>query len=211
MQMRGLAIFGITGRTGHALGRAAVGRGMAVRGFARPGSLMPADLGAIKIVVGTFEDPARVLETVAGTDAVCCVFGPRPPYTEAFCASATDAIIHAMREAGVRRLLCQTGAMIGPGNRTPAFALLARSVARRQPEAADDRLEQERLVQESGLQWTLVKPPRLTHRAAGHAVQADPALRVGLFSRIGRSDLASFILDAIEHEQFVGTRVFVRG
>lgn len=211
MQMRGLAIFGITGRTGHALGRAAVGRGIAVQGFARPGSPVPADLGAIRIVRGTFEDTTRVLETVAGTDAVCCVFGPRPRDTEAFCAPATNAIIHAMRETGVRRLVCQTGAMIGPGNRTLAFELLARSMARRQPEAAADRLEQERLVQESGLKWTLVKPPRLTDGAAGHAVTADPALRVGLLSKIGRADLASFILDAIEHEQFEGARVFVRG
>ncbi len=211
MQSRRLAVFGITGRTGDALARAAVDRGWTVRGFARPESTITVPTGMVTIVRGNFTDVARVTEIVAGAYAVCCVLGPRPPYAEAFCAPASKVIIEAMRETGVRRLVCQTGAMVGEGNRTLAFDWLARTLARRQPAAAGDRIEQERLVQESGLDWTLVKPPRLTDGHARGRVRADPALRVGLLSRISRAEVASFILDAIERARYFGARVFVRG
>ncbi len=210
MPTRTLALFGISGRTGHALARAAVDRGWAVRGFARHGSSVPAALGTF-VVRGDFMDAPRVAEVVEDTEAVCCVLGPRPPYTEAFCAQATNAIIQAMGDVGVRRIVCQTGALIGAGNRTFLFERLARSIARRQPAAAEDRVEQERLVQQSGLDWTLVKPPRLTDGVTRHAVKADTSLRVGLLSTINRVDVAAFILDAIERAQYVCARVFVRG
>lgn len=208
---RTLAVFGITGQTGHALASAAAARGWAVRGFARPESAVLPGLADLVIVRGDFTDVSRVVEAVAGADAVCCVIGPRAPYTEAFCAPATKVILVAMRQAGARRLVCQTGAMVGRGNRTPAFEWLARTVARRQPAAAQDRLEQERLVQESGMDWTLVKPPRLTNGPARHAVKADSALRVGLLSSISRADIAAFMLDEVEQARHICVRVFVRG
>ena len=101
--------------------------------------------------------------------------------------------------------------MVGSGNRTLAFEYLARSFARRQPAAAQDRAEQERLVQESGLDWTLVKPPRLTDGTTPRGVTTDSALRVGLLSKISRADVATVVLEAIEGAQHLRARVFVRG
>ncbi len=210
MSARVLAVFGISGRTGRALAGAAAARSWNVRGFARAESEVPSESATLTIVRGDFADPARVVETVDGADAVCCVIGPRPPYAEVFCAAATQAILDAMRRVGSRRIVCQTGAMVGPGNRTFAFDWLARTIARRQPVAAHDRAEQERLVQESGLAWTLVKPPRLTDGRGGGCVRAGSTLRVGLLSSISRADLAGFMLDVVEQGQHVRSRVFVR-
>jgi len=190
--------------------REATARGWAVRGFARPNSTIPTQLSQLPIVRGDFADVTRVAETVAAADAVCVVIGPRPPYTDVFCAAATERVVFAMREAGVRRLVCQTGAIIGPGNRTRVFGWMARTYAQRRPAAARDRIDQERLVQESGLDWTIVKPPRLTDSAGGHDVTAGPALRVGLISSISRVDLAAFVLDAIDRADCIGVRFFVR-
>jgi len=207
---RVLAVFGITGGTGRAIAREAATRGWTVRGFVRPDGRAPDGISRAHLVRGIFSDRKRVSETVTGADAVCVVVGPRPPYTDVFCAAATEAVVAAMHDAGVRRLVCQTGAMIGAGNRTWPFAWMARAFARRQPAAARDRIEQERVVQDSGLDWTLVKPPRLTHTTPGHVVEAGPALRVGLLSTLARADLAAFTLDAIEQSRHVGARVFVR-
>ena len=147
---------------------------------------------------------------ITGGSGRCVLIGPRAPYTDVFCAAATVGVVAAMREAGVRRLVCQTGAMIGPGNRTRPFEWMARAFARRQPAAARDRVDQERVVQDSGLDWTTVKPPRLTESPLRHVVDAGHALRVGLLSSITRADLAAFILDAIEQSGHVGARLFVR-
>lgn len=208
---RTLALFGITGKTGAALATAAAARGWRVRGLARPASPAPAGVLEAQLVRGDLTDPARVSETVAGATAVCCVIGPRPPYSEVFCTAATAAIIAAMRRTAVRRLICQTGAMIGAtANRSWLFERLARAFARRYPAGAQDRIEQERLVAASDLEWTIIKPPRLTEGGATGAVRAGPTLPVGLRSRISRADLAAFILDEIDAPRFVRERVFVR-
>ena len=207
-----LAIFGLTGRTGLALAQAARARGITVRGMTR-GSQPLAELPDVRLVRGTFADASRVAETVAGTHAVCCVIGPRPPSQEAFCAAATTAIVAGMRPAGCRRLLCLTGAMIGgaQGNRSWPMEWMARSFARHAPGLARDREEQERIVAASGLDWTIVKPPRLTDGPATGRVRAGTDVRVGLLSRISRADLAGFMLDEIAQHTFVRQRVFVRG
>lgn len=111
---RRLAIFGISGRIGRELARVAGIRGWEVCGFVRPTSKGEGAIVHGRIVRGNFEDFDRVVETVADSVAVCCLIGPRPLYTDIFCAKATTAIIAAMKQAGCKRLVCQTGAMIGP-------------------------------------------------------------------------------------------------
>lgn len=209
---RTLAVFGLSGRTGQALARAAHARGWEVRGFARPDSRLPLELAA-STIRSTFDDTQALNDVVADTDAVCCVLGPRSPHTDVFCAAATDAIVQAMTRTGGDRLLCQTGAMIGPdaGNRSRPMRWMAQAFARRQPDGARDRLRQEEIVQTSGLRWTLVKPPRLADGPARHRVRAGPAQRVGLLSRISRADLAEFLIAEIEGQRFVRQRVYVVG
>ncbi|MDR4470708.1 MAG: NAD(P)H-binding protein [Nitrospira sp.] len=207
-----LAISGISGRTGHELARVACTKGWEVYGLVRPTSEGEGAIIHGRIVRGHFEDFDRVVETVADSQAVCCLIGPRPPYTDVFCVKATTAIIAAMKQTGCTRLVCQTGAMIGPApNRSHPMEWMARTFARWHPAAIRDREEQECLVESSGLDWTIVKPPRLTDSAPRGRVQAGPYLRVGLLSRISRADLAAFILDEIQTGRFVRQRIFVKG
>lgn len=205
-----LAVFGLSGACGQALASAALERGWRVRGLVRERSAAPGALPGVQVVAGTFDDSRRVAETVAGADAVCCVIGPRPPYTEIFCAQATAAIVQAMRDAGVSRLVCQTGAMIGAGRRSLAFEMLARMLARRQRAGLLDRIEQERLVMASGTDWTLLKPPRLSDAPAGRKLRWGETLEMGLLSSAGRADLARFTLDAIVDPGLSRRRLFVR-
>ena len=74
-----------------------------------------------------------------------------------------------------------------------------------------DREEQERLVESSGLDWTIVKPPRLTDSRAQGRVLAGSSLRIGLLSKVSRASLTAFILDEIQTGRFVRQRIFVKG
>jgi len=210
MNKRTLAIFGITGQTGRVVAEMAMKRGWAVRGLARPESAKAFAVSGATIVSGHFSDADLVAQAVDNADAVCCVIGPRPPYIDAFCANATAAIIAAMRRNAVKRIVCQTGAMIGQGNLTIPFSLLAKLVAHRQSAVISDRLEQERVIMESGLAWTLVKPPRLTNAHVLLPVRAEPNLRIGLLSRISRVSLANFILDTVDDDSLLAARLYVR-
>lgn len=208
-----LSVFGATGGTGRALVAVALEHGWSVRAFVRTqagASLpLPAHLEVVHGDPGRAEDIERA---VRGSAAVCCAFGPRPRDPRAFCAPLTQRIVEAMRVAGVRRLVCVTGAMIGdlPANVSPALRTMAVFARRRFPEAMADRAAQEAIVAGSTLDWTLVKPPRLTAGARTGTVHAGPALPVGLRSRIRRQDLAEFMYRAATQDRFVRQRVYVR-
>lgn len=165
------------------------------------------------MVVRGFSDYLPDIEAaVRGASAVCCVFGPHARDPVPFCAALTERIVAAMRTEGVRRIVCVTGAMIGsvPANVSPALRMMARMFRWRAAEIARDRARQEAVVMKSGLDWTLVKPPRLTDGAKSGVVHADPALPVGMTSRVSRLDLAEFIFRAAAHNRFVGQKVYVR-
>lgn len=124
-----LSVFGISGRTGHELARIAGIKGWEVYGLMRPTSEGEGAIVHGRIVRGNFEGFDRVVETIADSKAVCCVIGPRPPYTDVFCATATAAIITAMKQTVCTRLVCQTGAMIGPApNRSHLMEWMARKL-----------------------------------------------------------------------------------
>ena len=208
-----LAVFGATGGTGRALVATALEHGWTVRAFVRTqaGATLPLPSG-LDVVHGDPERPEDIRQAVHGASAVCCAFGPRPRDPRPFCAPFTRRIVDAMREARVRRLVCITGAMIGelPPNVSAALRAMAMVARRRLPAVMADRAEQEAIVVRSALEWTLVKPPRLTTAVRTGSVHADPALPVGLLSRIGRQDLAEFVFRAATQDRFVRQRVYVR-
>jgi putative NADH-flavin reductase len=206
--MTTVAIFGVSGRTGQALAAGARARGWAVRGFGRISSVVP--VGTV-MIHGVYDDAVRVREVVRGADAVCCVFGPRPSSADIFCAAATRAVIAAMADTGCLRLLCVTGAMVGDApSRSLLMSWMVGIHRWWRPQAARDRVEQEDAVTGSMLDWTLIKPPRLTEGGPTARIAAGPDVPVGILSSISRADLATFLLDAIADPAHLHQRVIVK-
>lgn len=208
-----LAVFGGTGRTGRALLVTALAHGWQVRAFVRTQAGASLQLPPGLVVVHGFADYLPdIVTAVQGTDGVCCLVGTHARSPEPFCAALTQHIVEAMRGERVRRLVCLTGAMIGalPHNVSPAVRAMARLFRWHAPDVAADRAQQEAVVMASGLDWTLVKPPRLTDGAGTGVVHADPELRVGLLDRVSRLDLAEFVFRAATQGRFVGQKVYVR-
>jgi uncharacterized protein YbjT (DUF2867 family) len=207
-----IAIFGGSGATGKALISTALDEGLNVRALARrAGAIDPGQL-RLEVLEGSLSSRDDMLATLQGCCAAICVFGPRPPYVDVFCEQATARIVDAMRELGIRRLVCQTGGMIGkyPGNRTLPFQFMADAFKRRSPQVAADREAQECVVMESDLAWTIIKPPRLTDGQAKGRWEAGPEVRVGMLSSITRDDLAAFLLAETLVPEHTGRAVFIR-
>lgn len=206
-----IALFGASGATGRCVVNQARARGFLVSALLRNAYPELAQDG-ILLKLGGFENANVVDQVIAGSRAVICVIGPRPPYTDIFCASATKAIIDSMQRVGVQRLICQTGAMIGDydTNRSFLFKWLTRTVQRKFPAMTADRAEQELLIKQSNLSWSIVKPSRLTNgRLSGH-VRAGANLKMGMMSKISRADLAGFLLDLAESNDFLRQAVFTK-
>ena len=117
-------------------------------------------------------------------------------------SDATRVLIAAMRGQGVNRLICVTG--FGAGDSRASISCLQRLpfqiVFGR---AYDDKSLQERLIKESGLDWTIARPGVLTGgpRTGRYKVLADASKwRNGIISR---SDVADFLVRQIADRTYV--------
>lgn len=189
----------------------ALTRGYALRALVREGRRISERPSAVQVIAGSPLWRGDVAATVERADAVVCLLGAREPYRDVFCAEATTLIVEEMRRSGVARLLCVTGAMIGEDGAHRGFALerLARAARSRMPQVMADRARQEEIVRSSGLDWTVVKPPRLIDGSRTRGFRASPDLVVGILSMVRRSDLAAFLLDEIVAPRFVRETVVV--
>lgn len=206
-----VAVFGASGRTGREFVRAAAQAGILQRLHYRTAPSEPSPDTAT-VVVGSLNDPTAVREVLRGAEAAVVLFGPRSSTASVFCAKATKAIIAGMRTQEVPRLICQTGAMIGalPGNVALGLKLLSYGLRRTaQQEVMEDRDDHERLVRNSKLNWTVVKPPRLTDDAAG-AIEAGPSISVGLRSHCARAAIGQFLVEELMQQKFSCVPVYVR-
>ena len=115
---------------------------------------------------------------------------------------ATRILIPAMKRLGVNRLICVTGfgagdsrASISRWQRLPFLAIFGRAYV--------DKGLQERLIQDSGLNWTIVRPGVLTSgpRTGGYRKLLEPSQwRNGMISR---ADVAEFLVQQIEDPNYL--------
>lgn len=208
-----VSVFGASGRSGRAFIAAASNAGLALRLHYRsaPEDVAP-DLATV--VVGALKDPTAVREVLRGSDATVILFGPRPnARDQVFAAKATKAIIDGMRTQSQQRVLCVTGALMGAlsGNLS-LLSRLTTLVQRRlgNDELVDDRVEQERIVRNSRLDWTLIKTAALTESDTAEAYLAALDLKIGKDSQLTRTSLAQFMLDELVAKQYVQQTVYVR-
>lgn len=189
-----LTIFGASGQTG----RLVLGQALAARHDVSVMVRNPAKLGPagdrVRVVQGAADQPQAIREAVEGSSAVISTMGAGQGTLAAFGPS----LVSAMRSAGVTRLVALAGASIAVrGDRRSLSHALLRAITRFL--ARDVLADGERHVAEvmaSSLDYTLVRPPRLTNGSATGHVRHGTRLRVGPMSSISRADLAAFMLAA---------------
>jgi putative NADH-flavin reductase len=200
-------IIGATGRTGLRLVEEALARGLGVTVLAQRPEALGEFQARVTVVHGNVLDPAAVARAVEGTEAVLCALGPRQDSPPSLSSQGTRHLLSAMQAHGVRRLVCITGAMIGhPDKRLGWLYRLMRSAFR---DTIQDRQVQEKLILGSGLDWTLVRPPRLSNGAPRGIWRAGEDVRIGTLAHIGRADLARFMVQQLEDPSFIRRAVTV--
>lgn len=144
------------------------------------------------------------------------VFGPRlgrRKNPQPFCADATAKIVAEMRNLGISRLIVQTGAMAGGD--TPNWSMsvrrFVRSHRKNYPKIDANRDAQEIVTKEGELDWTLVKPFRISGargRGKEH-VRVAQNVHIGMLTSIRRADLAEFLVDELMEGRFHRQAVYV--
>src|SRR5258705_6169270 len=202
-----LFVLGATGKTGGVLVADAVPRGHRVTTFGRsPFSGMYK--GQVLNLEGNPMNEAELAEALPGSDAVLSVLGTRGLRATSVLEDSSRATIAAMSQAGVRRLVILSSALldshIGLVNR-----IVSRTILRH---FSSDQRAMEKIVTESDLDWTVLRPPRMTDSAPdgrSTAMLGEPTDSSGM--TITKEEVARVILDTVENRRYIRKVVHIRG
>lgn len=198
-----LAIFGGTGRTGRHLVEQALAAGHEVAALARDPGRLPQGEG-VRAVRGDVADAAAVAATLAGADAALVALGHSKGVAKDVLTVGTRRVVEAMRQAGVRRLVVLTGAGVRAAGDppSPGAALMRALVRRLAPALHRDAEAQFALVRRSGLDWVVVRVPRMV---AGPRTgrYRNGLLRLGPGASISRADAADAMLRAATEDTYL--------
>jgi putative NADH-flavin reductase len=209
-----LTIFAATGGIGRQILEQAVDAGHDVTAVVRHPQKLPDELSSqIRVVSADLAapDPATLTSAVQGADGVLSGLGPRSKAETGIAARGTQAIVAAMKAAGARRIVVVSAAPIGtvpsPGRPNPpkhdpgdGFIMqhllnpLVKTALRKN---YADLAQMEDILRDSDLDWTAVRPPRLTDKplTGTYRTAHGQNLRRGLV--ISRADVAHYMLRAV--------------
>lgn len=194
-----IALFGATGGTGRQVLEQALAQSHAVSALVRDPSKL-AEQPGLTLVVGDVLNQAATTRSIQGADAVICILGSHGS-GEPIEALGTRAILEAMRDTGVRRLIAVTSLGVGDSREQISWAFRVIMDLTLKP-IMMAKEEQERLIKASGLDWTIVRPGGLTDgpRTGAYRFGRDRSIKGG---RISRADVADFVLRQLTDPTFI--------
>jgi len=197
-------VFGASGQTGRAVVREALARGHSVSAFVRDPAKLLVGHSALRVIRGDVGDAEAVAQAVPGHDAVVSTLGVGSPL--AHDDAVIDGVKHilaAMQATSLRRLIYQS--FIGVRESRAAVGFILRFIAPLplRHEIADHETK-EALIKASGIDWTIVRPPKLTNgpRSSGYRAGEDLSTWVPI-PMLSRADVAHFIVGEFEAPHFV--------
>ena len=201
-------VIGAAGRIGEALVNEALAAGHKVTAFVRrPAQYKKAN---VRVVAGDVLDAAAVDVAVAGQDAVIDALGGKTPWkVTTMETSAARNIVDAMRRHGVRRLLKISVVGAGESVKNAGFFnkhLLMKTFLRG---LLVDKAGMEAEVKGTNLDWTLVRPPMLTDGEKTGVARVLSPESGEKAHKIGRADLAAFMVQLLESRLYVRQAVTV--
>jgi putative NADH-flavin reductase len=199
-----LVVFGASRGVGYQVVEQALQAGHHVTAFVRTPSKFTLQHPNLSLVQGDSIDAAAVEKAIAGQDAVISALGPTRPPVPGMMETSAKNIVAAMKKQGVRRLISTTGAGVRQPEDQPKLAdrligvllnLLAKDVVL-------DSAANVKVIQDSDLDWTVVRYPRLVDGPRTNKV------RVGYVSKdsstqLSRADGASFILKELTEKNWL--------
>ncbi len=204
-----MVVFGATGGIGGQVVAQALAAGHQVRAFVRdPAKANLPD--QMEVVAGNITDADRVTQAIAGTDAVVWAIGASRNSAEDVTIAETGArnVVAAMTSQGVRRLVAVSGAGITVvGERKPIsgrlMSLIVRVAARHVYEAKRREYE---IFRAADLDWTLVRPPRVTPGEPTGRVVVGPDLAS---LAVTQGDVAAAMVGVLEDQSTFHRTPFV--
>ncbi len=197
-----IVIFGASGHIGQIVVTRALRNGYKVTAFVRNPQSLSIKSKNLSVCVGDIRNYAQVADAIKGNEAVISVVGNR---TRAVVLKSTtvisngvENIVKAMKQHKVKRFLFISSFGLNESIFLPEnffIRTILKNIFAGIP-------GQEKIISQSGLDYTIVRPARLTDEATVGKYKAAENLHIGLFSHISRTAVADFLLKQLESKNF---------
>jgi putative NADH-flavin reductase len=212
-----LTIFAATGGIGRKALEQALAAGHEVTAVVRD----PTKLSGARVRIVTADlaapDQEALESAVGGADAVLSGLGPRSKADAGIASRGTRAIVGAMQARGIRRIVVVSAAPIGtvasPGRPRPPrddpgdgffmrnlFSHIARVAFR---ENYADLAMMEDIIRDSDLDWTVVRPPKLTDKPLTGTYRTAFGQNIRGGWSVPRADVAHLMLRVLEQPETI--------
>jgi putative NADH-flavin reductase len=193
-----LVVLGATGGTGMEIVRQAMKRGHSVTAFVRSPERLKLFSERITVKQGNLLNGAELEQAIKGHDAIVSGFGPRVPIAkddENLLQQFAVVLTGAMLRAGVRRVVVESVAFLFKDSIVPPSSFFGRLLF---PSVVADASAMEQRFEESKLDWTMVRPPRLTDKPFTGKYRVREGHMPHFGFSISRADVADCMIKAVE-------------
>jgi putative NADH-flavin reductase len=198
-QKKTVVVLGASGATGRQVVTTALDRGhRAVALVRRPATFEPRER-LIEVIWPDVTDSAALGRALPGADVVISALGGAGSGPTTVCTDGIRSAVTAMNSAGVTRLIAVSAHGVLETHDKSLYAL---AVWANVAERMRDKEAMEPLITVSSLDWTIVRPPKLSSHSAIGKYTVGTDLPIRLWSSIGRADLAAFLIDEAETPRF---------
>jgi putative NADH-flavin reductase len=196
-----ILIFGATGATGRYLVSQGLEQGCQITAFARDPSSLTTNHPDLTIIKGDLSDRSSIANALNGVDAIISVLGNDTRKAlfkpSNIISHSLPNIISAMQQGGVERLVFVTSFGVS-ANMFWLEKLLLKTLL---GNLFADLPLQETLIKGSGLNWTIVRPARLTNGPKTGGCRSGD-LYIHPFTSISRVDVAAFLLKEVVSSEY---------
>ncbi|NER15036.1 NAD(P)H-binding protein [Leptobacterium flavescens] len=200
-----LLIIGGTGKTGRQLIAQALEEGHCITAMVRNPAKVKLENPNLKVLKGNVLNSENVEAAVEGQDAVLSALGHKKFFIKTTILSeGTRNIITAMKKKKLSRFICITSL----GIRDSRFRLGLYYTLFVIPVILffyfRDKSKQEKLIMQSNLEWTILRPGQLTNGKKRTKYRHGPDLGSYVLTKmISRKDVAHFILKILREKTYI--------
>ena len=204
-----ILVVGATGGTGKHLVGQALDAGHDVTVFARDPAKAGPEHRRLRTIVGDLQDGQALSNAIHGHDAVISALGRGYSLkSEHLIERSVPVLIAAMKSAGVRRLIFTSA--LGVGDSYSDAPIVARLFFRTLLRGIyADKLIGDRLIGSTDLEWTIVRPSKMTDGPLTGSYRSGERLALSGMASISRADVAHFLLHAMADPKTVGKTLLI--
>lgn len=205
-----ILIFGASGNTGHELVRQALNQGHKVTAFVRSPDKLKISNENLKVIRGDVKDYSSVENAIKNQDAVISALGvSKPLKKDPVVVEGIKNIIKAMEQMNVKRFIYLSFVAVGESRNNTGF-ILKNIVSRIVHNEIEDHEEKESIIKSSSLEWTIVKPPKLSNGKQKGKYRSGENIKAGsILPMMSRTDVADFMLTQLSDRTFLHKAVSV--